>query len=125
MGARRYKSLSPSKLISWGIRQGTTEVIKWHPFWGGGSNKQQIYGNFGGFALDIVHEVWGALSYFMTPVVAKVGVSNCFSEGFKLFFASLEQWKKGTVLLVRVFLGGWNLTQLCGDYFINHCKDPY
>ena len=58
MGARRYKSLSPSKLISWRIRQGTTEVIKWHPFWGGGSNNQQIDGNFGGFPLDIVHEVW-------------------------------------------------------------------
>ena len=36
---------------------------------------------------------------------------------------STEQWKKGSWLF-RVYRG-WNTTQFCGDYFINHYKDPY
>ncbi len=35
-----------------------------------------------------------------------------------------EQLKK-TTWLFRIVFGGWHTTQLSGDYFINHYKDPY
>ena len=34
----------------------------------------------------------------------------------------LEQRKKGPNGCLE-FFGGWNTTQLCGDYFMNHCKE--
>ena len=35
---------------------------------------------------------------------------------------SIEQWKKSRGCLGSI--GDWKATQLCGDYFINHSKDP-
>ena len=50
----------------------------------------------------------------------------CFQKGTQNISKSLEtqneQWKKGPELLFRV---GDHTSQLCGDYFRNHCKDLY
>ena len=36
-----------------------------------------------------------------------------------------RQLKKGHLVVEGMYSKGWDPTQLCGDYFINHDKDPY
>ena len=44
------------------------------------------------------------------------------SVGVKFLPEEIDQWKKTWLFAVY---RGWHPTQLYGDYFINHCKDPY